>query len=223
MKALRNNGISIFFGLIFLVALTGQALTGHALENEEQLAEGQGPIGFLEYISSSSFAVDVSENWQSEYLQFLLYILATVWFVQKGSPESKALEDVGRETDQEQRVGEYATKESPRWSKVKDWRLGVYSSSLGLAMGVIFLLSWTVQFITGRVAYNEEQIVKGEPPLDVLGYLGAPEFWNRTFQNWQSEFLAVGSMAVLAIYLRQRGSAESKPVGAPHYETSAEG
>ncbi|WP_458116010.1 DUF6766 family protein [Arthrobacter sp. D2-10] len=223
MRILRNNGISIFFGLIFLLALTGQALTGHALENEEKLAEGQVPVGFLEYISSSTFAVDVSENWQSEYLQFLLYILATVWFVQKGSPESKSLEDVGRETDQEQRVGEYADEDSPRWAKAKGWRLAVYSSSLGLVMGVIFLLSWAVQFITGRVAYNEERITQGEPPLDVWGYLGAPEFWNRTFQNWQSEFLAVGSMAVLAIYLRQRGSAESKPVGAPHQETSAEG
>lgn len=223
MRILRNNGISIFFGVIFLMALAGQALTGHALENEENLAEGRGPVGFLDYISSSTFAVDVSENWQSEYLQFFLYILATVWFVQKGSPESKSVDEVGRETDKEQLVGSHATDESPRWARVKDWRLGVYSSSLGIAMAVIFLLSWTVQFITGRVAYNEEQILQGQPTLDAASYLAAPEFWNRTFQNWQSEFLAIGSMAVLAIYLRERGSPESKPVGAPHHETNVEG
>lgn len=223
MKTLRTQGISIFFGLIFLVALAGQALTGHALENEEQLAEGGGPVSFLEYISSSTFAVDVSENWQSEYLQFLLYILATVWLVQKGSPESKDLDKAGPESDEDQEVGAFATAKSPGWAKASGWRQAVYSSSLGIAMGVIFILSWTVQFITGRVAYNEEQVIKGEPTLDPLSYLAAPEFWNRTFQNWQSEFLAVGSMAVLAIYLRQRGSAESKPVGAPHDETSSEG
>lgn len=223
MTTLRNNGISIFFGVIFLAALVGQALTGHALENQEQISDGLAPIGFLEYISSSKFAVDVSENWQSEYLQFLLYIMATVWFVQKGSPESKTADDAGLESDEEQLVGRYATKASPRWARAKDWKLGVYSSSLGIAMGLIFLLSWTVQLITGRVAYNEEQIQKGEAPLDLLEYLSAPEFWNRTFQNWQSEFLAVGSMAVLAVYLRQRGSPESKPVGAPHGATSVEG
>jgi hypothetical protein len=224
MKArIRNHALALVFGAIFLLALAGQAFTGLALHNAEQLSSGLEPVSFLRYITSSGFAVDVSENWQSEYLQFLLYIMATVWFVQQGSPESKPLDAVGLESDKEQLVGKYALADSPAWVRTKDWRYRLYSNSLGLAMGSIFLLSWLVQLITGRVAYNEERLAGLQDPLSLSGYFGSPEFWNRTFQNWQSEFLAIGSMAVLAIYLRQRGSPESKPVGARHDATAEEG
>ena len=221
--AIRNNSLSIFFGIIFLLALFGQALTGVALFNEEQVASGLDSIGLGRYVTSSVFAVDVSENWQSEYLQFLLYIFATVWFVQQGSPESKELDKAGRESDEDQKVGQYAEPKSPAWAKGGGWRLGVYSRSLGLAMGAIFLGSWLVQFLTGRVAYNDEQLANLQDPVGYAEYFSSPEFWNRTLQNWQSEFLAVGSMVVLSIYLRQRGSPESKPVGAEHSATAEEG
>lgn len=221
--AIRNNSLSIFFGVIFLLALVGQALTGVALFNEEQAASGLDAIGLGRYVTSSVFAVDVAENWQSEYLQFLLYIFATVWFVQQGSPESKKLDKTGRESDEDQKVGEYAEPNSPAWAKAGGWRLGVYSRSLGLVMGVIFLGSWLVQFLTGRVAYNDEQLANLQDPVGYTEYFASPEFWNRTLQNWQSEFLAVGSMVVLSIYLRQRGSPESKPVGAEHSATAEEG
>ncbi|NJC21363.1 hypothetical protein BJ994_000439 [Arthrobacter pigmenti] len=220
---IRNNSLSIFFGVIFLLALIGQALTGVALYNEQQVASGLDQIGLGRYLTSSAFAVDVSENWQSEYLQFLLYIFATVWFVQKGSPESKELDKTGRESDEEQKVGKYAEAKSPEWAKAGGWRLAVFSRSLGIVMGLIFLLSWLVQYLAGRVAFNEEQLANLQDPYGFAEYLGSPEFWNRTLQNWQSEFLAVGSMAVLSIYLRQRGSPESKPVGAEHSATAQEG
>jgi Domain of unknown function (DUF6766) len=221
--AIRNNGLSLFFGLIFLLALLGQALTGHALFNEEQMASGLEEISLGQYLLSSNFAVDVAENWQSEYLQFLLYIFATVWLVQKGSPESKELNDPGPESDKEQLVGEYSNAKSPKWARVSGWRRTVYSNSLGITMGLIFLLSWLVQSIAGNSNYNQEQIQNFQQPVSWPEYIASPEFWNRTLQNWQSEFLAVGSMVVLSIYLRQRGSPESKPVGCAHDDTGTTG
>ncbi len=220
---LRNHGLSLFFGTIFLLALLGQALTGHALYNEQQVTDGLDQITLLRYLTSSSFAVDVSENWQSEYLQFLLYIFATVWLVQRGSPESKEPGKAGTESDKEQLVGTYARRNSPPWAKDSGFRLAVYSNSLVLVMGSIFFLSWLAQSIAGQSAYNEEQLAQLEDPVSWGAYLLSPNFWNRTLQNWQSEFLAVASMVILSIYLRQRGSPESKPVGAPHSATGMEG
>jgi hypothetical protein len=222
-KALRNNGLSLFFGLIFLLALLGQALTGHALFNEEQLASGMEEISLAQYLTSSNFAVDVSENWQSEYLQFLLFIYVTIWLLQKGSPESKELDKPGIESDEEQLVGEHSNAKSPKWARVSGWRKTVYSNSLGMTMGLIFILSWLVQSIAGNSNYNQEQIQNFLQPVSWPEYIVSPEFWNRTLQNWQSEFLAVGSMVVLSIYLRQRGSPESKPVGSAHDDTGTTG
>jgi len=222
-KALRNNGLSLFFGTIFLLALLGQALTGHALFNEEQVASGLEEISLGQYLTSSNFAVDVSENWQSEYLQFLLYIFATIWLVQKGSPESKQLNETGPESDKDQLVGGYSNARSPKWARVSGWRRTLFSNSLGLTMGLIFLLSWLVQSIAGNSNYNQEQIQNFQQPVSWAEYIVSPEFWNRTLQNWQSEFLAVGSMVVLSIYLRQRGSPESKPVGSAHDDTGTTG
>jgi hypothetical protein len=222
LVGLRNYGLSIGFGLLFLGALTGQAFTGMARFNEQALDLGLSQVGILAYVTSSDFGVDVAENWQSEYLQFFLYIVLTVWLVQRGSPESKALDKVGRESDQDQLVGEYAKRDSPSWAKADGWRRTLFSRSLGLVMGLIFVLSWTAQFIAGHSSFNAEQLVDLQAPLSWSEYLAAPDFWNRTLQNWQSEFLAVGSMVVLSIYLRERGSPESKPVGTPHSTTATE-
>ncbi|UZX04363.1 hypothetical protein F8G81_18405 [Arthrobacter sp. CDRTa11] len=221
--ALKNNGLSLFFGFIFLLAVVGQGISGHALFNEEQLSAGLEEISLAQYLTSSDFAVDVSENWQSEYLQFLLYILATIWLVQKGSPESKELDQAGLESDKDQLVGEYSNDKSPAWARVSGWRRTLFANSLGLTMGLIFILSWLVQSISGNNAYNEEQLRNFQDPAPWTEYVVSPEFWNRTLQNWQSEFLAVGSMVVLAIYLRQHSSPESKPVGAAHDDTAATG
>ena len=121
-KAVRNNGLSLFFGLIFILAVVAQGPTGHALFNEEQVASGLEEISLGEYLTSSNFAVDVSENWQSEYLQFLLYIFATIWLVQKGSPTSKEPDKTGLETDEEQLVGEHSNEKSPAWARISSWR-----------------------------------------------------------------------------------------------------
>jgi hypothetical protein len=222
-RALRHHGLGLFFGAIFLAALVGQSFTGLAVYTQERLASGLSAIGYGDFVTSSAFAVDVAENWQSEYLQFFLFIAATIWLVQRGSPESK---DVGKEgigTDKEQRLGRYSLKDSPPWSKAKGFRRWLFSNSLLIVMGLIFLGSWYAQSVAGVVAYNEQQLRELQDPLTWTGYVVSADFWNRTLQNWQSEFLAVGSMVVLSIYLRQRGSPESKPVGEPHVATAVEG
>ena len=213
-RFVRENSLSLFFLTIFLLALVGQAVSGHNLYNEEALAHSEAPISFWRYLTSSSFGQAVMENWQSEYLQFALFALATVWLLQKGSPESKELDRAGTESDKEQMIGRHAREDSPRWSKYGDWRTTIYSNSLIVVMSLIFFGSWFAQSVTGMTAYNQEQHDHGEPGLSWLSYIGSSEFWESTFQNWQSEFLAVGSFAILAVYLRQRGSPESKPVGA---------
>src|SRR3954469_20513885 len=150
----RDNSLSLFFGLIFLGALVGQSFAGMAQFNQHQLADSMATVSYAQYLTSSDFAVDVAENWQSEYLQFLLFIFATVWLVQKGSPESKEVDEPGIESDEEQLVGEHSNAKSPKWARVPGWRRTLFSNSLGLTMGLIFILSWLVQSIAGNSAYN---------------------------------------------------------------------
>ncbi|MDA1362145.1 hypothetical protein O1R50_21140 [Glycomyces luteolus] len=222
-RFLRDNGLSVGFGAMFLAALVGQAFAGQADFNERQLAQGGERLSLLQYLTSSDFAVNVAENWQSEYLQFFLYVFATVWLVQRGSPESKPMDEIGTESDEKQQLGRYSTEDSPAWARAGGWRTAVFSRSLGLVMAVVFVLSWFAQSVSGLSVYNAEQLAELQDPVSWAGYVGSAEFWNRTLQNWQSEFLAVGSLAVLSVYLRQRGSPESKPVGTSHATTEKSG
>ncbi|TDO41048.1 DUF6766 family protein [Paractinoplanes brasiliensis] len=222
-RFLRENAIGVVFGLLFLIVLAGQAYAGLAVFNEGQRASGLPDVSFWRYVTSAGFGVDVAENWQSEYLQFFLFIVLTVWLLQKGSPESKSLDKPGRETEKQQKIGPYADENSPKWARAGGWRTSVFSNSLGLVMGLIFLGSWLAQSVAGVVAFNEEQLSERQDPVSWGQYVLEPDFWNRTLQNWQSELLAVASMAILAIYLRQRGSSQSKPVGSAHEATGVEG
>jgi hypothetical protein len=228
-RFLREQSLSLIFLALFLAALAGQAVAGWHAYNEDEIAHAQlvggsaETIGLGRYLTSSSFAQAVTENWQSEYLQFTLFILFTVWFVQKGSTQSKQPGEEGGESDEQQLLGRHARPDSPRWAKAGGWRLWLYSNSLVLVMAAIWIWSWLAQSVSGWSEYNAEQLEHEQPPLSWVEYLRSADFWEATLQNWQSEFLAVGSMAVLAVYLRQRGSPESKPVGCPHHSTGAEG
>jgi len=222
-RFLRANGLSVGFGLLFLATLVGQAISGHDGINHEQILHHGDPIGLWHYVTSAVFWADVMENWQSEYLQFSLYIFATIYLIQKGSNESKEPGRAGREDDREQQLGLHARPDSPAWARAGGLRTGIYSNSLLLVMTGIWLASWLAQSLTGRINYNADQLDHQASPVSWPTYVTTSDFWNRTLQNWQSEFLAVGSMVILSVYLRQRGSPESKPVGAPHAETASEG
>jgi hypothetical protein len=222
-RLLRENGLTLVFLGIFVLALIFQAIAGHAAFNDEQDGQMGQHVSLGRYVTSSAFAVSVMENWQSEYLQFTLFIVLTVWLVQKGSPESKEPHKAGRESDREQRVGKHADEDSPRWARLRDVRRALYENSLLIVMGTIWIATWLGQSVAGATEYNAERLSQHRAPISWLDYLGSGSFWERTLENWQSEFLAVGSMAIFAVYLRQRGSPESKPVGASHSATGVEG
>ena len=132
----RDNALSLFFGAIFLLALVGQAFSGWQEYNNQQVADGLSTISLGSFLTSATFGVDVVENWQSEYLQFLLYIWATVWLIQHGSPESKTPGDEGLETTADQKLGSSPLVGSPKWAKAGSWRLGVFSNSLVLLIAL---------------------------------------------------------------------------------------
>ncbi|WP_168442864.1 site-specific recombinase [Microbacterium sp. PF5] len=219
---IRDHALSLFFLALFAAALIGQSIAGYLRNNDELAEHGRATIGFLDFVWSSDFAVDVAENWQSEFLQFFLFIAATIWFVQRGSPESKKPGDEGPGSDADQLVGRHARPDSPRWARAGGWRAAVFGNSLLIVMGAVFLLSWLAQSLAGTVVMNAENAQHGAAAITWLDYVVSPDFWDRTLQNWQSEFLAVGTMVAFAIYLRQRGSAESKPVGTPHHTSASE-
>src|ERR687895_603753 len=154
----KHNSLSLVFLALFLAAVALQAVAGHAGFNEEQDRHGDPRISFLRYVTSSDFGVAVMENWQSEYLQFTLYILLTVWLLQRGSPESKELDKAGRESDEEQKVGEHAESRSPRWARVGGLRRTLFENSLLIVMCAIWAGSWLAQSLTGVTEYNAERL-----------------------------------------------------------------
>jgi hypothetical protein len=220
---LRENGLSLFFAAMFLATLTAQSFAGQHDYNAEQAAHGASAVTWWAYVTSVVFWGAVMENWQSEFLQFTVFIGATVWLVQKGSNESKRLEDAGRETDEKQRVGRHASERSPGWAKARGLKRRLYENSLLITMTAIFFATWFAQSLNYWRVFNDEQREHSQAGVSWGGYLLTSDFWETTLQNWQSEFLAVGVMVVFTIYLRQRGSPESKPVGAPHDETGTSG
>jgi len=223
-RFLRDNGLSLFFGVLFLATLFGQSIAGRSAHNEEQLEHGDQAVSWGRYVTSSDFGQAVLENWQSEFLQFMFFIVATICLVQRGSNESKPIENVGLESEEEQKLGRHAGPRAPRWARFHGGlRRSIYSNSLVIVMSTIFFLSWFGQSVTGWTEYNFEQEDHDQPSVSLASYLATGSFWEETLQNWQSEFLAVGTMAVFTIYLRQRGSPESKPVGSAHDETGASG
>jgi hypothetical protein len=103
-RFLRENSLSIVFLVLFLAALSGQAIAGHAEFNALADEHGSPHISLARYVVSSDYGSAVMENWQSEYLQFTLMILLTVWLLQKGSPESKPLDQSGANPTRRRRL-----------------------------------------------------------------------------------------------------------------------
>jgi len=216
----RNNGLSITLFTLFLVFLIGQALTGWHEQLDELQAHGAASIDFLNYLCSGSFMEVTAENWESEFLQMLIYVVLTVFLFQKGSAESKD-PHADEAVDRDPRT--VAVKpDSPAAVRAGGWRLKLYEYSLSLVLLALFLTSFALHALGGAAQYNEEQLLHHQPTVTLLGYLATSRFWFESFQNWQSEFLSIGMMVVLTIFLRQRGSPESKPVDAPHSVTGGE-
>ena len=218
-RFLLDNGLSlVLFVLFFFTFLFGQSLTGHQHYNNEQQEHGQQTVGYLEYLGTGHFLEATMENWESEFLQMFFFVVLTVFLYQKGSAESK---DPNKEEDVDRDPRKSRNKKNAPWPVRKGgFILTLYEHSLSLAFLLLFLGSFYLHGVGGAIEYNEERQAHGEAEeVTTLGYMATSRFWFESLQNWQSEFLAVGSMVVFTIFLRERGSKESKPVDAPHSET----
>ena len=198
------NGLSLVLFGGFLLFVVLQSIFGWQVHNEDLTEAARAPIGYWAYLGTGHFGEAVFENWESEFLQMGSYVLLTAFLVQRGSPESKPV-------DQKDRKGDVTRK---------GFGHALYRNSLSIALLGFFALSFLLHLLTGAAEYNEEQaLTQGSPPISAWRFLGTPDFWFQSMQNWQSEFLAVGCLVVLSIFLRQHGSPQSKPVTAPDDQT----
>lgn len=210
----KRNSLSIVIITLFIVALAAQFYFGWLVNNEELAKEGARGLSAWHYARSGHFIAATFENFQSEFLQMFLYVVLTIGLRQIGSAESKPL-DKPTEVDRPAK----SHPDAPRPVQRGGWRLRIYNHSLTIAFLLLFLLSWGMHLYGSLVHFNELRYAAGEPPASLSHFLLQPDFWFETFQNWQSEFLSVASIVLLTIFLRQKGSPESKPVDAPHWQT----
>jgi hypothetical protein len=217
---LKDNSLSLVMLLLFALFAVLQAVTGHAHYNEEQREHGEPEVPLSEYLTKGEFWQTFFENWESEFLQMGAYVFLTAFLYQKGSAESRKRR--GEESDKDPmraRHGKQVPYPVRHGSKAM---VRVYEHSLSIAFLALFLLSFLFHAMGGAADYNEQQREHGsDERVTTLSYMGTSRFWFESFQNWQSEFLAVFAMVVLSIFLRQRGSPESKRVAAPHDETGS--
>jgi hypothetical protein len=217
MAWIRDRALTLALMAMFLVFLAGQLLTGFAEYNSEQTQHGHIAVVLTDYLTTGHLWEAIFENWESEFLQMAVFVLLTTVLIQKGSPESRR-PGVKELVDTDPR--DFADDSDAPWPvKRGGWILCIYEHSLGLAFVLLFLIAWAGHALGGFAEYAADQVTHSQPQPAFIDYLMSARFWFESFQNWQSEFLAIASMVWLAVYLRQRWSPESKAVHAPHTET----
>jgi hypothetical protein len=215
-KILRENGLSIVLVLFLILFLVGQIVAGMLEYNEDQRTHGQAEVDIVSYLATPHFLEATTENWESEFLQMFAFAILTACLYQKGSAESKDPDKAPEPTKRNK-------KDAPWPVRKGGIALKLYENSLSLIFLFLFIASFTLHAISGAREYNENQLEHGNPQqVSTIQYLGTSRFWFESFQNWQSEFLAVAAMVVFSIFLRQKGSPESKPVDAPHSKTGSD-
>jgi hypothetical protein len=214
---IRDRGLTLLLLSMFLLFLAGQLVAGLAEYNAEQHEHGLPPVALSGYLGTGHPWEALFENWESEFLQMAVFVLLTTFLVQKGSPESRR---PGEKELVDADPRDFAGDLQAPWPVRRGGLiLRLYEHSLGLAFVLLFLISFAGHALGGFSTYAADEVLHGQPPPTLSGYLESPRFWFESFQNWQSEFLAIASMVWLAVYLRQRRSPESKPVHAPHSQT----
>jgi hypothetical protein len=214
---LRDNGLSITLLLLFLVSIIGQMVAGWRAHAEELRIHELAPLTFAAYLTTGHFLSATFENWESEFLQMSAYVLLTAVLVQKGSPESKKTDEPNPEDDEPAK--QRGEPDAPWPVHRGGLLLRLYSHSLSIALIALFVLSFSLHLAGSTRRSNEEALRHQQPTKAIAEILAEPEFWYESFQNWQSEFLSIAVLVVLGIFLRERGSPESKPVAAPHTKT----
>ena len=218
-RFLRDNGLTLTMLALFVVFLASQSATGYRVYNQDQTEHGEESVSFGDYLTTGHFVEATFENWESEFFQMAAYVFLTVFFFQRGSSESKD-PDKPEAVDEDPRT-KISDPNAPWPVRRGGLVLGIYQNSLSLAFVLLFLVSLFMHARGGAREYSQEQLDHGGEPVSTVEFMETAEFWFQSFQNWQSEFLAVAAIAFLSIYLRQQGSPESKPVAAPHSETGS--
>jgi len=213
----QDNALSIVLLALFLGCAVLQIYFGRAVYNEQRADAGRAALSLAEYLTSGHFVEALFENWESEFLQMGVFILIAVKLRQKGSTESRPF-DEPCESDEDPRLHQQDS-DAPWPVRRGGWVLQVYEHSLSLAFFGLFLLSFVFHALGGRIQNNEELLEHGRPAQGLLEFMGSSQFWFESFQNWQSEFLAIAAVVVFSIFLRERGSPQSKRVAAPHSDT----
>ena len=217
MNWFRDRALTLVLMAMFLASLFGQMITGLYDYNSTRREHGESTVAIGGYLATGHPWEALFENWESEFLQMAVFVLLTTMLVQKGSPESRR-PNVIELVDADPR--QFAHQPGVPWPVRRGgWILRLYENSLGLAFVVLFFISWAGHAFGGFVDYADDQLTHVHIRPTFGEYLTSARFWFESFQNWQSEFLAIGSMVWLGVYLRQRWSPESKPVHAPHFET----
>jgi hypothetical protein len=216
-KTLRDNSLSLAMFGLFVLCLLGHSVAGYYDYNDDQHAHQQFLLSYTAYLTSGHFWATVFENWESEFLQMAAYVVLTVFLFQRGSAESKD-PDTAEAVDEDPSHHQHDLQ-APGPVRRGGLALTLYAHSLSTVLVVLFVLSFLGHAASGTRHYNDEQRAHGNPPVSMLQYVGTSRFWFESFQNWQSEFFAMGALAVLSIWLRERGSPESKPVHRAHAET----
>ena len=219
-RFLRDNGLSIVMLGLFFVLLVGQSVVGWRKYNEDQREHGRSQESYLAYLGTGHFGEAVFENWESEFLQMAGYVWLTSFLIQRGSAESKDPDEPDDPADDLERNRD--NPEAPWPVRAGGAAAWLYSHSLSLAFMLLFALSFVGHAVTGQEEYNQDQQEHGQPAVTLGGYFASATFWFESLQNWQSEFLAVAAMVVLSIWLREKGSPESKPVARPHSATGSQ-
>jgi hypothetical protein len=216
----KKNGLSLtLFGFFFLF-LVGHFVSGHHVYNQEQEEHQESRISASEYLKTGHFLESVAENWESEFLQIFIYVLFTVGLYQIGSAESK---DPGKKEKVDEDPELHRRDPDAPWPVKKGGRwLKLYGHSLSISLFLLFVVSFWLHLCAGFENYNEEQLQHSQQAATKIDYLKSSQFWFESFQNWQSEFLAVFALVLLSIFLREKGSPESKPVFFPHSHTGKE-
>lgn len=216
-KWAREHGLLLANLGCFLAFFVGMILSGAASYSEDQQAHGEPAVSVLEFLGTGAFVEATFENWESEFLQMAMYVVLTVFLFQKGSSESKPM---GKEAPRDEDPRQAALRKATPWPVRRGGVvLKVYEHSLSILLFSLFLGSFFLHAAGGVDEYNQDQQSHGQPAITYLQYLGTSRFWFESFQNWQSEFLAVAVLVGASVYLREKGSPESKPVAEPHYET----
>ncbi len=216
-KFIKNNSLVIALVFLFLISMFGLSISGFAQFNEEQASHSQSEVSYIDYLKSPSFFEAVFENWESEYLQMWALVILTIYLRQKGAADSKKLKGK-EEVDTSSRHSVIRSFEHSK-NRGKAIKNLIYSNSLGAALLALFIFSFILHGISGVGVFNEEAQMHGEEKITLFTYFISSQFWFESFQNWQSEFLAVASLLILSVFLRQRGSPESKPIGTPNSKT----